>query len=482
MNNVWASLVTALVTALLALLSGSLPATAATNHWFEQFKDDATPDQLLRFLHSMPKGGDLHNHLSGSGHPEWYFDAALAAEERGYRYYTKIQIDDCTFDGGAPAGAPYLLYFHTLDERRWKDLPACLRGEYKPLADLDDKERVAWQQSLVLDKPHEGRDEFFEEHWPRLGALRDNPWLVAEILFKNVEAFGAEGVAYLETQVPFSGFTMPDGEPISPDDVLAIYRERLSRTDAKATGVTVRMQFSVLRFHPEAERLLESTYRLAARHDDVVAVNLVGREDNDKGYPLRFLPTFRELRKQLGGVRLSIHAGEVDEPNSHVRDTLLLGAERIGHGFNLISDPDTMLLMQHGNVMIEINLISNLLLGYVDDYSRHPFPEYLRTGIPVALSTDDRGMWDSTMSDEFFVAVTEFDLSWEEIKQLSRNSLRYAFVEEPLKTELLGHWENRIQLFEQRFRRKGTEMLENARPQYRGFLCRNYSACAPSSD
>ena len=54
---------------------------------------------------------------------------------------------------------------------------------------------------------------------------------------------------------------------------------------------------------------------------------------------------------------------------------------------------------------MEINLISNLLLEYVSDYDAHPFPEYLRTGIPVALSTDDRGMWDSTMTDEFFVAV-----------------------------------------------------------------------------
>ena len=99
-----------------------------------------------------------------------------------------------------------------------------------------------------------------------------------------------------------------------------------------------------------------------------------------------------------------------------MRDTLLLGADRIGHGNNLITDDDTMRLMRHGPYLIEINLISNLLLNYVSDYAEHPFPEFLRTGIPVALSTDDRGMWDSTMTDEFFVAVKEFNLSWEEVK------------------------------------------------------------------
>ena len=80
--------------------------------------------------------------------------------------------------------------------------------------------------------------------------------------------------------------------------------------------------------------------------DLYVGVNMVGREDDDKGYPLRFLPLLRELRHKYPDINLSIHAGEVDEPNHHVRDTLLLGANRIGHGVNLITDPDTMVLMR----------------------------------------------------------------------------------------------------------------------------------------
>ncbi len=46
---------------------------------------------------------------------------------------------------------------------------------------------------------------------------------------------------------------------------------------------------------------------------------MVGREDNDKGYPLRFLPVLRELRHEYPEINLSIHAGEVDEPTSTSR-------------------------------------------------------------------------------------------------------------------------------------------------------------------
>ena len=251
----------------------------------------------------------------------------------------------------------------------------------------------------------------------------------------------------------------------------------MSRADARATGVTVRMQISILRFLPNAEEVLQRVYKFIHDHNDLfVAVNMVGREDNDKGYPLRFLETLRDLRQQFGGVRLSIHAGEVDEPNSHVRDTLLLGADRIGHGINLITDNDTMTLMRHGPYLIEINLISNLLLQYVTSYDQHPFPEYLRIGIPVALSTDDRGMWDSTMTDEFFVAVSEFDLSWDEIKTLSRNSLVYSFAEQELKQQLLDDFDDRMAKFEAQMSKYGITRL-GPMPETRQFVCDLYQLC-----
>jgi len=277
--------------------------------------------------------------------------------------------------------------------------------------------------------------------------------------------------------VPIFGFVTASGEALTPDQVMDIYRARLQQADARATQMTVRMQVSLLRFLPDAEAYLVELYRFAHRHPEVVAVNMVGREDNDKGYPLRFLETLRQLRSTLGGVNLSIHAGEVDEPNYHVRDTLLLGAQRIGHGVNLISDPETLLQMRYGPYLVEINLISNLLLEYFDDHAQHPFPEYLRIGVPVALSTDDRGMWDSTMTDEFFVAVKQYDLSWAEIEQLGRNSLAYSFLEEPLKSDLLERYAQRLERFAQDFQRRGERALASQTAPRRGFICRQYEVC-----
>jgi len=445
--------------------------------WFEQFKATASPMELYHLLHAMPKGGDLHNHIAGSVFPEWYFQLAIDASAQGYEYFTKTQLANCQTGRDPYGDTPYLLLYRTIPAEEYAALDECERGEFKPLKSLTEEERRAWKASLWLDQPHEGRSEFFEGHWSRLSGLLSNPYLAAETIVLNMKAFGEEGLSYLEAQVDVRGFKTPDGRAISPDAVMEIYRQRLAQSDVVATGVTLRMQLSLVRFLPDALDQLEFIYAFAARYPEIVAINLVGREDNDKGYPLRFLEKLRDLRRRYHGIRLSIHAGEVDEPNQHVRDTLLLGADRIGHGVNLITDPDTLLLMRHGPYLVEINLISNLLLEYIDTYDQHPFPEYLRTSIPVALSTDDRGMWNSTVTDEFYVAVREFNLSWDEIRLLSRNSLQYGFLEDGPKTHLLNEWETKMNRFEKVLLTKGLKPFASNQPVPRAFICAQYKIC-----
>ncbi len=464
-----------IISALMLLL---LQAHSASADWFDDLRANGNEEDLYRTLYYMPKGGDLHNHLSGASYSEWWYEIALAQKERGYQYYTKVRIENCVDYGSNEfGGLAYFLMFRNILSNQYENLSDCQKQEYKALADLNEKEKSGWLESIRLDKPYEGRDEFFGTHWQRLFALVRNPWIQAELLYRNMQAFGEEGVSYLELQVAVRGMRNADGSILTAEETADILRQRLQQKDAIATGVTVRLQISLLRFLPNAEDNLRRIYKFVHENSDLfVAVNMVGREDDGRGHPARFLETMRDLRRQYSGVNLSIHAGEVDEPNYHVRDTLLLGADRIGHGLNLITDDDTMLLMRHGPYLVEINLISNLLLNYVTDYSQHPFPEYLRTGIPVALSTDDRGMWDSTMTDEFYVAVNEFNLSWDEVKQLSRNSLQHAFVSPDVKQDLLDSFEKKISAYERRIRKNGVARL-GSMPQTRRFICKHYELC-----
>ena len=418
--------------ALLLLIAVGLSA-ADFSARFEEIKHSASPSELYSFLFALPKGGDLHHHNGLSVYASvWYATATSPQTLRRNAFYTMTQMDNCP---GATDSWPR---FYTVQRATYNSLDDCRKAEFQPLAGLSPELKSAWLSSLILDKPDEGRDEFFERIVRRFGDLLRDPYLVGDVMVENMRLFGAEGVRYLEPQMGPGSFKDANGQPLMPEDVNRMICERLSQPDAIATGVHVRFQYVIIRFSPNAEQNLEKAYDWVAHHrDQWVGINMAGREDNDQGYALRFLSTFRKMRRTYSDIPLSIHAGEKDNPGHEVRDTLLLGASRIGHGVNLITDPDTMLLMRNNRFLVEINLISNRLLGYVPDTSKHPFPEYLRTGIPVCLNTDDRGSWDSNMTDEYYTAVTNFNLSWKEIVQLGRNSLTYAFADQSLKDNML---------------------------------------------
>jgi adenosine deaminase CECR1 len=461
--------------AALVLLSLAVARASEFSPRFDAIVARATPAQLYAFLYDMPKGGDLHNHSAGANRPEWIYDICTdAARNGGEAFYTRARFAE------APEAVDPGAQFRTIRRKGYELLSDKVRGEYVALASLSPDERRKWFASLRLDGTGDGRLEFFAHIWPRMGQLNQCLPVVTELLVENLKAFGAEHLAYLETQFVATGMVDNEGRAVPDEAAVAYVRRRLSQPDVLATGVTVRFQNVILRFAPDAELRLEQAYAFADAHRDLwVGLNMAGIEENGYGYPSRFLDTFRRMRARYPTLALSIHAGEMDGPDRHIRDTLLLGASRIGHGVNLIKDPETLLLLQQTRrVLVEVNLISNRLLGYVPDLSAHPFPEYLRTGVPVCLNTDDRGMWDSNMTDEYYTAVTLFHLSWDEILSLGRASLYHSFAQPAVKAGLLADFDKRIAAFEERYGSGpiGGALggLESVRPVAYGYARRNW--------
>ena len=468
LSRIFSAIIGSLIFMLVAVSSQATKAEA-TNSFepvWEKIKSQSTTAQLYGFLYQLPKGGNLHTHFAGSVPMEYLLEIARdRSRNGGQEFYTRVKINNCGEDctgrrlDYAGTSAP-IVYFQTLGEATWKSLSSCCRDEYKPLSGLNEEERAAWLSSVKLDRPGEGRNEFFEVIWHRMGVLFSDPLINPELLVTNMKLFGEEGLRYLEFQLPPRGWRDSDGQSIPAEEVYEILKERLNQEDALATGVTVRFRNVAIRYLSNAEEQIEEAFAFVDSHRDLwVGVDMAGREDDDKGHPLRFLETFRKMRRRYGGIGLSIHGGEVDEPNSHVRDTLLLGATRIGHGLNLISDPGTLLLMRYRDYLIETCLVSNRVLEYFPNLDEHPFPEYLRMGIPVCLNTDDRGMWDSNMTDEYYSAVKHFNLRWGEIVKMGRDSLRYAFVDNAKKEELLSAYDRDIASFEEKYQKADWKKL-----------------------
>ncbi|MGH9680415.1 MAG: adenosine deaminase, partial [Candidatus Acidiferrales bacterium] len=88
---------------------------------------------------------------------------------------------------------------------------------------------------------------------------------------------------------------------------------------------------------------------------------------------------------------------------------------------------DLLKEMAAKHVMVEINLTSNdVILGVSG--KEHPFPEYRKYHVPVALSTDDEGVSRIDLTHEYVRAAETYGLSYADLKQMVRTGLEHDFL------------------------------------------------------
>jgi adenosine deaminase CECR1 len=79
------------------------------------------------------------------------------------------------------------------------------------------------------------------------------------------------------------------------------------------------------------------------------------------------------------------------------------------------------------------------------------------------------------MTDEYLTAVTEFNLTWEELVTMGRNSLKWSFTDPALKARLLADYDRDVKAFESKFAGDDwTDRLKSVKPVSYGFAKRRW--------
>jgi aminodeoxyfutalosine deaminase len=173
---------------------------------------------------------------------------------------------------------------------------------------------------------------------------------------------------------------------------------------------------------------------LNERPEGSVALGLAGPEADAPR------ASFREFFEQAraAGLHSVVHAGETTGPDevwAAIRD---LGAERIGHGIGAVTDPKLLDYLRDNDIPLEICPTSNLCTRAVTDIAAHPLPILLRHGVPVTLSTDDPGMFGTTLNREYELVADTFGLTATDLAELARTGIRAAYCDETTRMELLS--------------------------------------------
>jgi len=162
---------------------------------------------------------------------------------------------------------------------------------------------------------------------------------------------------------------------------------------------------------------------LAHRDEGVVGLDLAGDEEGFPAPP--FQAVFRQARRD--GLHLTVHAGEVGPPANVEEAIRNLEAERIGHGVRCVEDPRVVQLIRERKITLEVCPTSNVQTGAVHDFWRHPLPDLLSLGLRVSINTDDPSISDTTLTDEYWVAMSAMRITLKQIKRTIVTAAQASF-------------------------------------------------------
>jgi len=406
------------------------------------------PQELYAFLLRMPKGGDLHNHLSGAVYAETYLRAAaedsLCLDLQRRAVIARPAGGDCGPNGveAARTQSDNALANSLIDSLSMRN--------FVPGRESAHDHFFATFGKFGPHKP-EHRGEFIGEVVGRAAEQNESYLELMAINGSLANTLGST-VGFSEDFEALKQKLIAAGLP----DVVEKMRVRVdeqdrgrrtvlgcdSQPDLPPCRVTVRYIYEVLRENPKEQVYAQvlAGFLLASADPLVVGVNFVQPEDgiiSMRDYTLH-MRMVEFLRRSYPQVHVTLHAGELapglvppEGLRFHIREAVEVGhAERIGHGVDVMYETgaaDLLNLMKQRHVLVEINLTSNdLILGVRG--ADHPLPVYRKRGVPVVLSTDDEGVSRGHLTEEYLRAVRTYDLSYADLKEMARNSLEYSFL------------------------------------------------------
>ena len=257
-----------------------------------------------------------------------------------------------------------------------------------------------------------------------------------------VEDFQHDGVRYLELRttprnIPNAGISRAEYVQIVLEALTRNHKAQLASGANGADLIEVHLILCIDRTMSASEA--DEIVSIAAKHASapsplpkaplelprVLAIDLCGNPT--KGDVSIFTPSF--LRAKTLGLNTTVHFAEVPASSTSAELTTLLSwsPDRLGHAINIPADLKATI--RERKLGLELCLSCNVLAEMTQGgFEAHHFGEWLATECPVALSTDDVGVFESALSNEYLIAATAFELSRMQLVALARRASKAAFA------------------------------------------------------
>lgn len=413
--------------------------------------DEKNAESEIKWLQELPKA-DLHCHLGGVLDSAGMIGAALANHEA----VTLACISSPTFKAWANRIETAVKQHDELFFEPWV-------GQWKKLRTLFPDIPPSTTVSAFLSSFHRA-PEFLRHLVFGPSVYPENYYSVG---IKNYETAGdLQGSALLGSEAVLR-FTLKNLVGRCTRENVTYCEVRCSPAKYASEGISIQKVTSIIREELEKSsttkfKLIIIASRHTSSHEMKEHINLVmslveqpGFDDWFAGFDLagdeqvmspgKLRDTFDPLLRNC--INITIHAGETDKVSNIWEAAYILNADRIGHGLTLKDDPKLLKRFADSGIALEMCPSSNFqIIGYRDytlpvtaKLPDYPLKAYFMKNLVVTVNTDNRGISDTDLSNEYLKAaqMTPGGLSRWEILQLIRNGFKSAFTDRDNKKKML---------------------------------------------
>lgn len=318
------------------------------------------------------------------------------------------------------------------------ELHAHLNGSIRAATLLElarERGESSTQLEDILSKPRRSLPETFHL-FSLIRTLTTDHHAITRITREVIEDFAAENTIYVELRT-------------SPKDKSAVGMTKRSYMEAVKAGmdlaapllfIHVRLILSIDR-RETAEAAMETVLLACALRSEgwpIAGVDLSG--DPAVGDWATFTPALGFARAQ--GFPLALHCGEVRN-SEEIRSMLAMVPERLGH-VCCLDDYEWEVLLA-SDIPVEVCLTSNLATQSVPSIEKHHLLALHKANHPIAICTDDTGIFATSLSRELALAASCLAANPEEVVVLARKAIDFAFAKATMKEVLHRMFDTRAQ-------------------------------------
>lgn len=254
--------------------------------------------------------------------------------------------------------------------------------------------------------------------------LLNSEEVLERITYEACEDAYKEGIRILELRYAPT-FVRQGHEHMSFDQIhQAIVRGALKAEQDFPMAVGIMCIIQRILPVPEAESV---TQFAIDNKDTFVGLDLA---DNEVGFDSKpFAPFFKKAA--ASGLGISIHSGEANVPKAprYVKDAIdFLGATRIGHGVQIYRDTEMIEYVKAKGVTLELCPTSNWLTNAIESVEAHPFRQLMEAGVRTTINTDDPGIFNIDLNNEYEVLAQHHNFTEKEFEICADFAAAASFI------------------------------------------------------